>query len=64
MESQWKKSGKTRVQLGDELSENCNLPPALLADWLVSFTYIYMLDCYCGNTGAQQIPMRCNLLLV
>ena len=27
----------------------CNLPPALLAEWLGSFT------CYCGNMGVEQI---------
>ena len=29
---------------------NCNLPPALLAEWPGSFT------CYYGNTGVEQIP--------
>ena len=29
---------------------NCNLPPALLAEWPGSFT------CYCGNTGVERIP--------
>ena len=29
---------------------SCNLPPALLAEWLGSFT------CYCGNTGVERIP--------
>ena len=29
---------------------SCNLPPALLAEWLGSFT------CYCGNTGVEWIP--------
>ena len=29
---------------------SCNLPPALLAEWLGSFTS------YCGNTGVEQIP--------
>ena len=29
---------------------NCNLPPALWAEWQGSFT------CYCSNTGAEQIP--------
>ena len=28
----------------------CNLPPALLAEWLASFT------CYCGNMGVEWIP--------
>ena len=29
---------------------NCNLPPALLAEWPRSFT------CCCGKTGVEQIP--------
>ena len=29
---------------------SCNLPPALLAEWLGFFT------CYCGNMGVERIP--------
>ena len=31
---------------------SCNLPPALLAEWLGSFT------CYCGNTGGTDAKIR------
>ena len=34
------------------LSSACNLPPALLAEWLGSFT------CYCSNTGAERIQNK------
>ena len=30
----------------------CNLPPALLAEWLGSFT------CHCGNMGVEQTPYK------
>ena len=30
----------------------CNLPPALLAEWLGSFTF------HCGNTGVEWIPNK------
>ena len=30
----------------------CNLPPALWAEWLGSFT------CHCGNTGVEQTPNK------